>query len=198
MFGFLRRRRIRGLVNGAFFAAERGSYDEAINLLEQALEIDPHNAHANNEMGFCLIRMGKPEQAMPFARTAVACEPHNPKFRNGLIAVQFEVIQRLRTKKAVREAATVALGDIQELIEQHPDYPPAYLARAQTLALSGAPREQWEAALARSAEAYERSSRMASGLRATASRMEEVISQNVHVCMALAEHWAKLEQADAR
>jgi hypothetical protein len=111
-----------------------------------------------------------------------------------LLGVQFEFIKRLQTKKAVAEAGRGMMEDVERLIRGCPDYAPAYLAKANVLAMSGAPREQWEAALTKSAEAYERTSRMASGLRATGSRMEQVMSEQIQGCLALARHWAGLSE----
>jgi tetratricopeptide (TPR) repeat protein len=195
MAAWFKHSRVRDIIHQAFFAAERCEYEEAMQLLRQALKIAPNNGPANNEMGFCLMRTGEPERAMQFARQAVRCEPNNPKFWNSLLGVQFEYIKRLKTKNAVSKAATVMMKDIEHLSVRFPDYPPAYLSKADVLAISGASREEWEAALEKCAEAYEKSKDMASGLPATRSRVVHVMSEQVHVCLALAKHWANLPKA---
>jgi predicted Zn-dependent protease len=47
--------------------------------LRQAVEREPGYAEANYDLGLLLLRRGKPQEAMPFAETAVARRKHYPR-----------------------------------------------------------------------------------------------------------------------
>ncbi len=83
--------------------AERGQFDEAIALYEEALRIRPDYAHAHTNLGLALARRGQVDEAISHYQAALKIEPNyaaalnnlawirathpDAKFRNGLEAV---------------------------------------------------------------------------------------------------------------
>lgn len=174
----------------AFHLVERGSYDEAINLLNQAIEIDPLFGHAYNELAFIHGKiMGNLDVAEKYARQAIECEPNNPKFHGTINGIQMARAKQLTTKREKTESMMKRLAEIEVNIERDPEYPPTYLMKAVTLAFMGEPKEKWEAELERARQLYIKSGISATGKKLAPHEIESIVDRNRNECFEASILW---------
>ncbi len=184
-----------GLANKAFHLVEQGKYDSAIELLRQAIKIDPLCGDAYNELAFIYGRVKSDlDLAEEYARLAVECDPGNPKFYNAINGIQLMRVKRLRTRREIRESVGQRLQEIQHNIDKAPSYPPAYLAKATVLALNGEPTHIWEAELRHAEELYSQRSISAAGLPLTPDLVSNIITRNHNLCLEMSSYWASLPE----
>jgi Tfp pilus assembly protein PilF len=74
----------RPLYNSGNVLAGRQSWQEAAESYQAALDRNPENGEAMNNLAWVLLQQGDPEQARLWAERAVEAEPDNPAFRDTL------------------------------------------------------------------------------------------------------------------
>ena len=62
---------------------EKGQYDEAIPILRKAIDLDPKNAIAHNNLGY-VNQKGQYEEAIPILRKAIELDPKHANAHNNL------------------------------------------------------------------------------------------------------------------
>lgn len=183
------------LTNRAFRLFEQRRYDSAIDLLKQAITIDPLLGDAYNELAVIYGRVkGDLDLAAEYAQHAVECDPRNPKFYNAVNVIQLQRAQRLKTRREIRQGMRQRLQEIQRNIDNNPSYPPAYLAKAVALALTGEPKEVWEAALAHAEKLYQQSGKSATGLPIASDIIEGMIERNYELCRNMSSYWESVPE----
>jgi tetratricopeptide (TPR) repeat protein len=181
------------LTNQAFQLVERGEYDSAVRLLRQAIRIDPLCGHAHNELAYIYGRIrGDLDLAEEHARRAVECDPSNPKFYNAINGIQLDRAKGLKTRREVRDSMRQRLQEVQRNIDNDPAYSPAYLTKAVALALSGEPKDIWEAELDRAEQLYEQRKISAAGLPLTPYLIKGIIARNHNLCLEMSSYWESL------
>lgn len=64
--------------------SKRGQLDVALKYLLHARMINPNNCYVNNDTGFILFLMNKPNESIPFFREALRIKPENSKAHNNM------------------------------------------------------------------------------------------------------------------
>jgi tetratricopeptide (TPR) repeat protein len=178
------------LTNRAFHLFEQRKFDSAIDLLKQAIKIDPLLGDAYNELAVIYGRVkGDLDLAAEYAQHAVECDPRNPKFYNAVNVIQLQRAQRLKTRREIRQGMRQRLEEIQRNIDKNPSYPPAYLAKAVALALTGEPEEIWEAELTHAEKLYSESRVSATGLPITVELGKSIVDRNRKLCRDMSSYW---------
>ena len=110
--------------NGAFLDTkgwimyQKGSYEEAFDLLEQAITLIPEDPTINAHFGDVLLKLDRREEARKHFEQALKLEPDNEALREKLAEAMAEkVIEEPMPEKAIQEDAT--------LEEDAPDEPAA-------------------------------------------------------------------------
>jgi predicted O-linked N-acetylglucosamine transferase (SPINDLY family) len=96
-------------------AIHRGQFENAIELITGAVEVDPADAQACNSLGFALERSGKTHSAVEIYRRACGLSPSNSLFLSNLG-------NALQASGELQESAFVC----RKAIEADPNYAPAY------------------------------------------------------------------------
>ncbi len=184
----------RGLEAGTQgrFDDARRLFEEALRLLDIAVEADPSYAHAHNERSFVLIRLRRTDEAAESARKAISLEPHVPKFRMALIGIGLKEIESQKSRQVRKRSAETYEKVIEEIIRMFPGYPSGYLAQAQLRAMTGAGQSVWEASLSAAARAYSGMKTMSSGEPATEEAIEKTMRGGTIRCLELAREWDRL------
>jgi tetratricopeptide (TPR) repeat protein len=78
----------RPLFNLGNVLAEQQSWEEAAENYRAALDRNPENGEAMNNLAWVLLQQGDPEQARLWAGRAVEAEPDNPAFRDTLVEIE--------------------------------------------------------------------------------------------------------------
>lgn len=81
-----------------------GRLDQAIACYEDVLRITPGYSSALSNLSLIYIDLGQYEQALPYARRAVECDPKNPYAAHNLASIQFNVFERAKAKKSAMDA----------------------------------------------------------------------------------------------
>jgi protein O-GlcNAc transferase len=102
-------------VNSAVFqnvvsAMDAGRHEQARATLQQVLQRTPRDADANNLMSVVLVRWGKPDQAVLFARRAAAAAPQSIELRANLANVLMLSDDTAGALEEFREAVRMAPG----------------------------------------------------------------------------------------
>lgn len=79
------------LISLARLYDRQDEFDKAEKLYRQALDAEPDNATAHNDLGLCLARHEQNEAALAELRTAVKLEPNRKLYRNNLATVLVDV-----------------------------------------------------------------------------------------------------------
>lgn len=178
----------------AFWCVEKGDFQTAASLLEKAIQLNPKSADSHNELCICYNRLGKYELAKKEAQMAVSCDPHNPKFKNGLIGA---LVDNALTSKSQRELVKI-LNDISliidQLIDEYPEYAPAYLGRATVLALRGTKEELWQREIEKAAKFYKSVGRTGANITATDERIDHIIRRCQIRCKDMHQFWQDLPE----
>ena len=183
------------LTNKAFHLVEQGEYDSAIELLKQAIKADSLCGDAYNELAFIYGKIGGDlDLAEEYAWRAVECDPQNPKFYNTINGIQLARVTRLKTRREIRKSMEQRLQTIQRSIDNNPSYPPAYLSKAVALALSGKPRDIWEAELKRAEQLYLELGISGAGLRVTPDQIKTIIARNYKQCLEVSSYWDSIPE----
>lgn len=107
-------------VTQATEALRSGNMQQALDLIEQALQLEPSNSEALVLKGICLAQSSQPDAATTAFRDAIAANPNNAKAYYNL-ATHFFHLQRLAEARAMaEEAVRLEPGHAQanELIRQ--------------------------------------------------------------------------------
>jgi Flp pilus assembly protein TadD len=75
---------IEGLIDLAGSAIQKGDWQAAIEALAQANEMNPGDAGLLTGLGTCLVRVGRPADAVPYLQQAAATEPPSTDAYNNL------------------------------------------------------------------------------------------------------------------
>ncbi len=62
-------------VNKGLGKFNRGDYNNALSLFQQALSYNPSNSYAYNDIGACYINLGQEDAAVPYLREAITLNP---------------------------------------------------------------------------------------------------------------------------
>ena len=82
------------LISLARLYDRQDEFDKAEKLYRRALEAEPDNAMAHNDLGLCLARHDQqPNEAMSALRQAVKFEPNRKLYRNNLATVLVDLGQ---------------------------------------------------------------------------------------------------------
>ena len=79
------------LISLARLYDRQDEFDKAEKLYRCALEAEPDNAMAHNDLGLCLARHKQSEAALAELRTAVKLEPNRKLYRNNLATVLVDI-----------------------------------------------------------------------------------------------------------
>ncbi|MEN6489072.1 MAG: glycosyltransferase family 39 protein, partial [Smithella sp.] len=63
---------------------KNGQLDDALQYLLHARMINPDDGYVNNDTGFILFLMNKPDESIPFFREAIRLRPNNSKMHNNM------------------------------------------------------------------------------------------------------------------
>jgi len=181
--------------NKAFYLVELGNYDSAIDLLKQAILIDPLCGDAYNELAFIYgEKKGNLDVAEEYALKAVECDPNNPKFHNAVNHNQLARAKRLKTRREIREIMIKIRQEIQRNIDNYSSYPPAYLIKAIALALDGEPKHIWENELRRAEELYLQAGIIGAGLPFNADLLKNIITSKYNQCLEMNAYWNNIPE----
>lgn len=181
--------------NKAFYLVEGGNYASAIDLLKQAIKMDPSCGDAYNELAFIYGKIeGNLDVAEVYAQKAVECDPNNPKFYNAVNGIQLVRAKRFKTRREIREIMRRKLQEIQRNIDNNPSYPPAYLIKAVALALNGEPKNIWETELRRAEDLYLQHGISGAGLPLTADLIKIIIARNYNQCLEMNTYWNNIPE----
>lgn len=78
----------RPLLNRGNVLAGQQSWEEAAESYRAALDRNPLNGEAMNNLAWVLLQQGDPAQARLWAGKAVEAEPDNPAFRDTLVEIE--------------------------------------------------------------------------------------------------------------
>jgi tetratricopeptide (TPR) repeat protein len=135
--------------------------EKSLALLQKALELDPLSPPVNSNMGFALLAMGRAEEAVERFRRAVEIEPSFSGGYRGLAKAYADALNQ--PEEAIRYARKAieadpgnlalrvglaeglasmgrskeAIAECNGMIDQHPDYAPAYLELSFILETQG-------------------------------------------------------------
>ena len=113
----------------------QGKFDEAIEALSKATEIDPGKSNLENNLGVALMQSGKSDASEKRLLTAIELDPFDPNPHNNLgvvlqkqgrleeAMIQFEIAVRLRPD------FFDALANYSDLIKARPELLSASLGR---------------------------------------------------------------------
>ena len=107
--------------------AGEGRYQEGLDQLRHALQLNPVSAYANIDAGYILLLLNRPDEAIPFLREAVRIKPLHAKAHNNLGAA---LAQTDRLQEAIFH--------FSEALRIKPDYE----AARQNLIRAGSERER--------------------------------------------------------
>jgi hypothetical protein len=124
----------------------------------------------------------------------VECDPRNSKFYNAVNAIQLQRAKRLKTRQEIRDGMRQRLLEIQRNIDNNPSYPPAYLAKAVALALTGEPEPVWETELTHAEKLYSQSGVTGAGLPITVEFGNSIVDQNRKLCRELSSYWESVPE----
>ena len=81
------KKEVKRLFKDALKIYKLGDYEEAINLFDDALELDPINYEILNQKGVILDKMNKTEEAMKIYDKAIEIDPEQTKayYNKGLL-----------------------------------------------------------------------------------------------------------------
>jgi tetratricopeptide (TPR) repeat protein len=97
-----------------------GRYEAAIELCEQAIEVDPDFGNPYNDIGAYLIELNRPEEAIPWLEKALAASRYE--------APHFPLLNLGRVYQA-RGDYRQALAYYNKALAQEPFYQPAHWAK---------------------------------------------------------------------
>lgn len=97
-------------------AYEEGHYDEAISLLEKALELSPGNRIARNLMGFCLLDKEEYDKAAALFKRLVYEFPDNPVYYHNLGSALLEKGAHKQAAEAFEKAVELDRRYVQAWI----------------------------------------------------------------------------------
>ncbi len=196
LFGSSPSVKARRLLRRAFLhvehATKREDLESALTLLQEASQLDPQNLDVWNELAFVLGHLGRNEDALAAGQNAVNLQPENPKFHNAVLGNRMELAMKAKTKSAGDPILRQVLTECETLIERFPNYAPLHLCRADLLAASGAPEEEWSMALDRACAIYESQKTMGSGGQTTGERLRNVMRNARTRCLDGAQWWRNL------
>lgn len=93
----------------AYTLYEQGQPEDAVDELERALELDPHNANALNSMGFMLAETGEDlRRAVDCCQRAVRIRPRNPAYLDSLGWAYFKLGRVDEAREVLRTALSNA------------------------------------------------------------------------------------------
>jgi len=93
----------------AYALYEQEQPEDAIEELERALELDPHNANALNSLGFMLAELGQDlRRAVDCCQKAVRIRPRNPAYLDSLGWAYFKLGRIEEAREALRSALGAA------------------------------------------------------------------------------------------
>lgn len=95
-----------------FVAYETSRYDQAIEYLQKAIEIDPDNANALNSLGFILADRGRNlEHSLELCKKAVQIDDSNSAYLDSLGWVHFKLGDYDEARSYLRRALAGSSGD---------------------------------------------------------------------------------------
>lgn len=100
--------KVPGKARKDFAAAEKktqsGDYSGALNLLEQAVNIDPEYVEAHNNIGCRLLNLNRPEEALAAFRRALEIDPNVPYTQGNIAAAMLFLHRPVEAEAAARAA----------------------------------------------------------------------------------------------
>ena len=105
------------LTNLSLQYANLGAYDQALQLADQAITLDPENSDAWDNAGLALFYMGQYAEAQAAFEQAVTLKPDSALYWNNLAGA-------LREQDKLAEAAEILF---EQALRLDPNLPPAYL-----------------------------------------------------------------------
>lgn len=108
---------VQQLVQRAAQLLKAGRTDDAVNLLRQAVHLNPHDFHAHHGLGVALARLGQLDEALIHLRQAIQINPRSPQAHFNL--------GRLYQRRGELQEALDAYG---EAVRLNPDYEAAVKA----------------------------------------------------------------------
>jgi Flp pilus assembly protein TadD len=124
------RGKLQNLLHRGNKSFAQGVYADAAALFEEAIELDPSNAEALNNLGSSLCHLGRYEEAEHCFRDSIALKPNYPNPHNNL-----GNLLRLRSDLAEAEAS------LRRAIKLKPNYLEARVGLGLTLVLLGRLRD---------------------------------------------------------
>jgi len=178
-------------------ALEHRNFSKAAEVLERAIQLDPHDARFQAQLGRCLIALQRPREAMQAAHLALALHPGD--------AITFDTIGVVLTHAGAHEQA---LRPFELAVTSAPSQAAYHYNFGISLQFSGRFAEA-EAALRRALELDSSLFRAWTALaqvvrgplpQADARRLEQALEQastpdaQLHLCHALAKHYEEQAQ----
>lgn len=106
------RARAWSLVGGQLYDA--GKWDEALEAFRKGLADDPKSPELNNNIAFTLAtKLNRPDEALPFAQSAVDNAPNNSGFLDTLAAVYIGKRDWAKASNYLAQATSVASSDTE-------------------------------------------------------------------------------------
>ena len=104
-------------------------YEQAIDLADRAVSINPNSAFVWIQAGFALMYGGQPERSLVHFERALRLSPRDPRAHDCLSGMAVALIQLARDTEAIAVA--------NRAIQQNSNFTPAWRALSAALALSG-------------------------------------------------------------
>ena len=105
-------------------------YERSISLLRKGLELDPNDAYLAMSMAWCLIKLQRPEEAIPYAKRAMRLNPLEKKF-------QAKCLLRLGTAYRKMGRYDEAILAYEKAVQIRPKHWSSWLGLAGAYGLAG-------------------------------------------------------------
>ena len=101
----LRRQQLERMATAANIHVRRKEYTEALNMLQQMLELDPGQHGIHRAVADIYLEQGKPGEALEHYEAALALAPGNAEYERGIATAKLRVGEAQQTRERVQELA---------------------------------------------------------------------------------------------
>lgn len=101
----LRRQHLERMATAANIHVRRKEYAEALNTLQQVLELDPRQHSIHRAMGDIYLGQKKPREALEHYEAALALAPGEAEYERGAATAKLALAELERTRERVQELA---------------------------------------------------------------------------------------------
>jgi hypothetical protein len=94
-------------IDQATQSLQSGQFQQALELLDQAIALNPNDSESHVLRGICLSQSGQPNEATESFRRAIMISPYNPKAYYNMAVHQYSLGNKVEALEMAREAVKV-------------------------------------------------------------------------------------------